>query len=95
MVIKKIGDLIFVQQELGQMHLEPGTIVERDLKAGHLDSEPKFILLQYGGTYKFVDIRKWKMELPTLKNGEVVNDLGKYMTELLGNFKKTFRISQS
>jgi hypothetical protein len=34
------------------------------------------------------------MELPTLKNGEVVNDLGKYMTELLGNFK-TFRISQS
>jgi hypothetical protein len=36
-----------------------------------------------------------EMELPTLKNGEVVNDLGKYMTELLGNFKKTFRISQS
>jgi hypothetical protein len=28
-----------------------------------------------------------EMELPTLKNGEVVNDLGKYMTEL-GNFKK-------
>jgi hypothetical protein len=36
-----------------------------------------------------------EMELPTLKNGEVVNDLGKYMTELLGNFKKTFRISQT
>jgi hypothetical protein len=34
-----------------------------------------------------VDIKKMEeMELPTLKNGEVVNDLGKYMTEL-GNFK--------
>jgi hypothetical protein len=28
------------------------------------------------------------MELPTLKNGEVVNDLGKYMTELLETLKK-------
>jgi hypothetical protein len=45
----------------------------------------------YGGTLQVcVDIRKWKRKLPTLKNGEVVNDLGKYMTELLEN-KKTFR----
>jgi hypothetical protein len=28
-----------------------------------------------------------EMELPTLKNGEVVNDLGKYMTELLETLK--------
>jgi hypothetical protein len=52
--------------------------------------------LQYGGTLQVCGYKKMEeMELPTLKNGEVVNDLGKYMTELLGNFKKTFRISQS
>jgi hypothetical protein len=27
-------------------------------------------------------------DVPTLRNGEVVNDLGKYMTELLHNFQK-------
>jgi hypothetical protein len=44
--------------------------------------------LQYGGTLQVCGYKKMEeMELPTLKNGEVVNDLGKYMTELLGNFK--------
>jgi hypothetical protein len=67
MVIKKIGDLIFVQQELGQMHLEPGTIVERDLKAGHLDSEPKFILLQYGGTLQVCGYKKMEDGITNIK----------------------------
>jgi hypothetical protein len=43
MVIKLVT-LYLSQQELGQMHLEPRTIVERDLKAGHLDSEPVYII---------------------------------------------------
>jgi hypothetical protein len=86
---QKIGDLIFVPTGTWANALRARTIVERDLKAGNLDSEPKFILLQYGGTLQVCGYKKMEeMELPTLKNGEVVNDLGKYMTELLGNFKK-------
>jgi hypothetical protein len=86
---QKIGDLIFVPTGTWANALRARTIVERDLKAGNLDSEPKFILLQYGGTLQVCGYKKMEeMELPTLKNGEIVNDLGKYMTELLGNFKK-------
>jgi hypothetical protein len=33
-------------------------------------------------------MEEMKDELPVLKNGKVVDDLGKYMTELLGNFQK-------
>jgi hypothetical protein len=86
---QKIGDLIFVPTGTWANALRARTIFERDLKAGNLDSEPKFILLQYGGTLQVCGYKKMEeMELPTLKNGEIVNDLGKYMTELLGNFKK-------
>jgi len=58
---------------------------------GKLDSLPKFILLQYGGTLQVCSYKKMEEmqgELPVLKNGQEVNDLGKYMTELLGNFQK-------
>jgi hypothetical protein len=51
---------IFVPTGTWANALRARTIVERDLKAGHLDSEPKFILLQYEELYKFVDIRKWR-----------------------------------
>jgi hypothetical protein len=68
MVIKKIGDLIFVPTGTWANALRARTIVERDLKAGHLDSEPKFILLQYGGTLQVCGYKKMEeMELPTLK----------------------------
>lgn len=86
---QKIGDLVFVPTGTWANALRARTIVERDLKAGNLDSEPKFILLQYGGTLQVCGYKKMdEMELPTLRNGQVVDDLGKYMTELLGNFKK-------
>lgn len=86
---QKIGDLVFVPTGTWANALRARTIVERDLKAGNLDSEPKFILLQYGGTLQVCGYKKMdEMELPTLKNGQIVDDLGKYMSELLTNFKK-------
>jgi hypothetical protein len=88
---QKIGDLVFVPTGTWANALRARTIVERDVKAGNLDSEPKFILLQYGGTLQVCSYKKMeemKDELPVLKNGKVVDDLGKYMTELLGNFQK-------
>ena len=50
----------------------------------------KFILLQYGGTLQvcaFSNINEIE-NLPKTKEGEVINDLGKYMTGLLKNFQK-------
>jgi hypothetical protein len=84
-----IGDLVYVPTGTWANALRARTIVERDFKAGHLEKEPKFILLQYGGTLQVCSYKKMgEMELPVLKNGEVVNDLGKYMTNLLRNFQK-------
>lgn len=88
---QKIGDLVFVPTGTWANALRARTIVERDVNAGNLDSEPKFILLQYGGTLQVCSYKKMeemKDELPVLKNGKLVDDLGKYMTELLGNFQK-------
>ncbi len=86
-----IGDLVYVPTGTWANALRARTIVERDFKAGHLEKEPKFILLQYGGTLQVCSYKKMEEianELPVLKNGEVVNDLGKYMTNLLHNFQK-------
>jgi hypothetical protein len=88
---QKIGDLVFVPTGTWANALRARTIVERDFMDGKLDSLPKFILLQYGGTLQVCSYKKMEEmggELPVLKNGQEVNDLGKYMTELLGNFQK-------
>lgn len=88
---QKIGDLVFVPTGTWANALRARTIVERDFMDGKLDSLPKFILLQYGGTLQVCSYKKMEEmegQLPVLKNGQEVNDLGKYMTELLGNFQK-------
>jgi hypothetical protein len=87
---QKIGDLVFVPTGTWANALRARTIVEKDFQDGILDSEPNFILLQYGGTLQVCSYKNMdKIEnLPVLRNGEVVNDLGKYMTELLTNFQK-------
>jgi hypothetical protein len=84
----KIGDLVFVPTGTWANALRARAIVEKDFLDGFLDSEPKFILLQYGGTlqvcgYKSMD----EMELPTDAEGKPINDLGHYMTGLLKNFQ--------
>jgi hypothetical protein len=86
----KIGDLVFVPTGTWANALRARTIVERDFKDGKLDSEPKFILLQYGGTLQVCAYKKMAQTegLPVLKDGKMVNDLGSYMTGTLENFKK-------
>lgn len=86
---QKIGNLVFVPTGTWANALRARTIVEKDFMNGKIDSLPNFILLQYGGTLQVCSFKKMDEieDLPILKNGKVVNDLGKYMTELLGNFK--------
>ena len=86
----KIGDLVFVPTGTWANALRARTIVERDFKDGNLDSEPKFILLQYGGTLQVCAYKKMGQTegLPLYKDGKPIDDLGVYMTSLLTNFKQ-------
>ena len=84
-----IGELAFIPTGTWANALRARTIIEKDFNDGLISKEPKFILLQYGGTLQVCSYKKIPETkgLPTLKGGVVVNDLGKYMTGLLDNFK--------
>jgi hypothetical protein len=84
-----IGELAFIPTGTWANALRARTIIEKDFNDGLISKEPKFILLQYGGTLQVCSYKKIAEteELPTLKGGGVVDDLGKYMTGLLDNFK--------
>ena len=84
-----IGDLAFIPTGTWANALRARTIIEKDFNDGLISKEPKFILLQYGGTLQVCSYKKIPetQGLPTLKGGIVVDDLGKYMTGLLDNFK--------
>ena len=86
----KLGDLVFVPTGTWANALRARTIVERDFIDGKLDSEPKFILLQYGGTLQVCAYKKMGQteNLPLYKDGKPIDDLGVYMTSLLTNFKQ-------
>lgn len=86
----KLGDLVFVPTGTWANALRARTIVERDFKDGRIDSEPKFILLQYGGTLQVCAYKKMAQteNLPLYKDGKPIDDLGAYMTSLLTNFKQ-------
>ena len=86
----KIGDLVFVPTGTWANALRARSIVEKDFKDGALDSEPKFILLQYGGTLQVCAYKKMSQteDLPKTKDGKPIDDLGVYMTSLLTNFKQ-------
>lgn len=87
-----IGDLVFVPTGTWANALRARTIVEEDFMGGFLPSEPKFILLQYGGTLQVCSYKTMSEteNLPVLKSGQTVNDLGHYMIGLLENFRKYF-----
>ena len=85
-----IGKLVFVPTGTWANALRARTIVEKDFMDGKLPEEPDFILLQYGSTLQVCSYKKMNEieKLPVLKGDVVVDDLGKYMTSLLDNFKK-------
>lgn len=87
-----IGDLVFVPTGTWANALRARTIVEKDFIDGILPKEPKFILLQYGGTLQVCSYKKMGQteNLPILPSGERVTDLGKYMTDLLNEFRRRF-----
>lgn len=91
-----IGDLAFIPTGTWANALRARTIIESDYQKGMIPKEPKFILLQYGGTLQVCSYKKIAEteELPKLKGDIQVDDLGKYMTSLLQNFQKHFNYYQ-
>lgn len=85
----KIGNLVFIPNDTWANALRARAIVEKDFLDGKLDEEPNFILLQYGDTLQVCSYKKMDEinNLPTYKDGNKIDDLGKYMTNLLTNFK--------
>jgi len=86
-----IGDLAFIPTGTWANALRGRSIIEKELSQGKIDKEPKFILLQYGGTLQVCSYRpmeEYGESLPKLKSGAIVNDLGAYMTGLLKNFQQ-------
>jgi hypothetical protein len=87
-----IGNLAFIPTGTWANALRARTIVEADFNNGVISKEPDFILLQYGGTLQVCSYKKMSEieNLPILKNGKVVDDLGAYMTSILKNFQQHF-----
>lgn len=87
-----IGDLAFIPTGTWANALRARTIVEKDFIDGLISVEPNFILLQYGSTLQVCSYKNMQdiENLPVLKNGQTVNDLGAYMTGLLKNFQQHF-----
>jgi hypothetical protein len=85
-----IGKLAFVPTGTWANALRARSIIEKDFQDRLISEEPDFILLQYGGTLQVCSYKPMsKIEnLPVLKDGTVVNDLGAYMTSVLNNFKE-------
>ena len=98
----EIGVCCVMQETVPDMNLADGNTLadawnrkwlsdlKQDFLDGKIPKEPKFILLQYGGTLQVCAYKKMHEteDLPKLKSGEEVSDLGEYMTGLLTNFQK-------
>ena len=89
-----IGRLMFVPSGTWANALRARAILEQDYIDGVIpeDHQVDFIALQYGNTIQVCGYKKLEdlENPPLLKNDKVMKDLGKYMTDLLGNFKKYF-----
>jgi len=89
-----IGKLVFVPNGTWANALRARAIISADLREnpdleGH---NIYFVLLQYGGSLQVADTIGMKNipeeDLPVLRTGEVIEDLGTYTHDLLDSFKK-------
>lgn len=88
-----IGNLVFVPNGIWSNILRVRSIINDDLKNNEQLKEHNiyFILLQYNNSLQISDLNGIdnipEEELPILKNGEVVNNLGDYTYDLLESFR--------
>jgi len=96
-----IGKLAFVPNGTWANALRARAIISRDLREDPnlRDHNIYFILLQYGGSLQIADTVGMKNipdeDLPVLRNGVVVEDLGSYTHDLLDSFKTNLKYKKS
>lgn len=85
-----IGNLAFIPSGSWCNAIRARAILEEDINNGIIPNVVKFILLQYGDTLQMICFNNIndlsEDELPVLKSG-YMNNIGKYMENLLTNFK--------
>lgn len=86
-----LGNLAFIPSGTWANGIRARGILEEDILSGVITNKIDYILLQYGSTLQIVcygDIKSIPdNERPVLKDGTIVKNLGKYMSDLLTNFK--------
>ena len=92
-VYQLIGNIMYVPSGTWANALRAKAIFDQDLQKGIVPDDPKlnFVLLQYGNTLQIADLNtKIKnmapQDYPRDKNGNPIDDLGKYMEGLVKNF---------
>ena len=87
-----LGNLAFIPSGTWANGIRARAILEEDIISGKIPDTIDYILLQYGSTLQIVCYGDMKSipddERPVLKDGSIVKDLGKYMCDLLDNFKE-------
>lgn len=88
-----IGNLAFVPSGTWANAIRARAIIEEDIRCGNLpENSVDFILLQFGNTMQMVAYNNIndipEDNLPKLKDGSSMKNIGRYMENLLDNFKK-------
>ena len=93
-VYQIIGNIMYVPSGTWANALRAKAIFSQDMDQGIVPDDPKlnFVLLQYGNTLQIADLREKvkdmsKEDLPKYKNGEPIDNLGKYCDDLVKNFE--------
>jgi len=86
-----IGNLVVVPSGTWTNGVKVRPIIEKDIMDGKIQQgySPNFILIQYGNTLQVCSYHDMNYidNLPVLKNGSKVDNLGEYMSGLLLNFR--------
>jgi len=96
-----IGNLAFVPNGTWANALRARAIINEELRTKNNLKHHKinFILLQYGGSLQIADTNGIgnipEDELPVLRNGSIVDNLGDYTTDLLNSFRINLHYSKT
>ncbi len=86
------GNLAFIPSGCWANAIRARAILDEDIRNKIIPDVVDFILLQYGNTLQMVAYNNisdmTEEKLPVLKDGSLVKNIGKYMENILSNFKK-------
>lgn len=95
-----IGELVFVGSGTWANAIRARAIIQQDINSGRLPKEAeniKWVFLQFGDTLQVASYDKTEnykeSDLPTNKDGDIINDLNVFCNKLLSDFKNKLGFS--